>query len=91
MKFTKHALALASGLALSVSANAALIVQDGSGGSIPDTALTNDVLGESSANEPAGFGANLFPASKVTSLHTVLQGPDASMICSLCGPWLEFC
>lgn len=60
MTFSKTALALACGLAFSVSASGALIVNDGSGGSVPDTAETNDVLGDSTASEPAGFGADLY-------------------------------
>lgn len=49
------ALALAAG-----SANAALIVADGSGGHVPDSGQTNDVFGQSTASAPAGFGANLY-------------------------------
>lgn len=60
MTLSKSALAVACGLTLTVTANASLIVDDGSGGSIPDTAVSNDVLGDSSADAPAGYGANLY-------------------------------
>lgn len=54
-------LVAAGALALAVSsANAALIVDDGSGGYIPDSGQTNDVLGDSTATGSAGFGANLY-------------------------------
>lgn len=60
MRFSKTALALACGLAFSAGASGALIVDDGTGGSIPDSAESNDVLGDSTASAPAGFGANLY-------------------------------
>jgi hypothetical protein len=42
------------------NANAALIVNDGSGGYIPDSGQTNNVFGNSSGVGSAGYGANLY-------------------------------
>lgn len=64
MKINKIVPAVALGLGLSFAANATLIVDDGTGGSIPNAGVTNDVLGDSSASAPAGFGANLYSAGK---------------------------
>lgn len=56
----KIAFAVALGLGLSFTANAALIVADGTGGSIPQAGVVNDVLGSATEVAPAGFGANLY-------------------------------
>lgn len=60
MTFTKYAAALAAGVCFSVTASADLIVDDGSGGSIPEEDIINNVLGETSSEAPAGFGSNLY-------------------------------
>ena len=68
MTFSKTALAMACGLAFSVTANAALITKDGIGGDIPAPGVTNEVIGESSSSGDAGFGSNLYSdgATQVT-------------------------
>ena len=72
MKLMKSTLALACGLAVSAGSHAALIVSDGVGGSIPDTAFSNDVRGEASADAPAGFGADLYSDGKTRSTFEYL-------------------
>lgn len=60
MKLTKCAKILAVGVCFSATANADLIVNDGSGGAIPDANVINNVLGHTESDAPAGFGANLY-------------------------------
>ena len=59
MDFKKNLLTLALGLAVTAGANATVISEGGVGGSIPDAPVVNDVLGFSTADAPAGFGAQL--------------------------------
>lgn len=66
MKFTRTVSALALGASLAFSANASIIVSDGSGGSIPQVGVVNDVLGSVTEAAPAGFGANLSSVGPIT-------------------------
>lgn len=72
MKFSKTLSAFALGMSLSLSANAAIIVSDGTGGSIPQAGVVNDVLGSVTEAAPAGFGANLSSAGPITVMFEFL-------------------
>lgn len=53
-------------------AHAGLMVDDGSGGSIPDAQRINDVFGDSSGSASAGFGANLYYSGRTKVRFTYL-------------------
>ncbi len=79
MKITNTVTALALGLGLSFAANAALIVEDGIGGTIPQAVpgVTNDILGSVTEVAPYGFGADLKSVGSTTVMFEFL-GFEAS-------------
>ncbi len=72
MKITNTVTALALGMGLSFAANAGLIVVGGAGGSIPQSGVTNDVLGSVTESAPYGFGAELKSVTNTTVMFEFL-------------------